>query len=46
MQKHFAYRVTLSVVDLVKPHIFDGQEEREIHNWKTRTETAMTAYTV
>lgn len=29
MQKHFAYRITLSVVDLIKPYIFDGQKIKE-----------------
>lgn len=45
MQKHFAYRITLSAVDLIKPYIFDGQKNKgEMHNCKIRTENAMTAY--
>lgn len=44
MQKYFAYRIALSVVDLTKPHIFNGQKNKgEIHSCQIRTETAMTA---
>lgn len=45
MQKYFAYRIALSIVDLIKPHIFNGQTNKgEIHSCQIRTETAMTAW--